>query len=305
MNKSRLLIYSAPIVAIIACSWAAIFIRWADDASPLVIAFYRMLIASIFWVPLFWVGHSKSSAKPKKLSSKQLKLMVVSGIFLALHFAFWITSLRYTSISSSVFLILTQPIMVAIAAHFFLSERLNRWNLLALLATLIGALLIIGGDINLSSDHLKGDLLALIGAASVGVYFIIARIVRPDKEDEPGVELFRYLPIVYTTATLTLFVICLIFGESFGPFAKQTWWALIALGIVPTIIGHSLFNWSLKYLPSLPVNIALVGEPIGASVLAFILLSEYPSKGLLIGSIFMVLAVVLVFVKPPKKENPI
>jgi drug/metabolite transporter (DMT)-like permease len=109
-----------------------------------------------------------------------------------------------------------------------------------------------------------------------------------------------YLTVVYGIATVCLGLIALMRGESFGPFQAETWYALLALGLVPQVIGHSLFNWTLRYLPALPVNIALVGEPVGSSLLAFLLLEEIPSKGLLVGSPILLAAVVMIFLRPPK-----
>jgi len=298
MAPSSRTAYSAVIVAVLAYAWASILIRWSEEASPLVIAFYRMLIGTLFWLPFTL---RRSGGKPRhKPSTRQWSLMILAGLFLCFHFATWITSLRFTTVSSSVFLIMTQPIMVALAAHFILREHLNKMNVAAMVLTVIGAALIFGGDIVISRRALFGDFLALLGAMGAGGYLFIARIVRPDREgDEPGVPIYQYLPIVYATATLSLGLVALLRGESFAPFQPQTWYALIALGIVPQAIGHSLFNWALRYLPALQVNIALVGEPIGASLLAFFLLSEIPTLGLLIGSPFLLAAVALIYYRPP------
>ncbi|MFH0882898.1 MAG: DMT family transporter [bacterium] len=289
----------AVIIAMFAYAWAAILIRWAQEASPLVIAFYRMLIGTVVWAPFYFI-HSRGTT-PIKITGRQWRYMLLAGLGLCFHFATWITSISYTTVASAVFLIMTQPIMVAVAAHFILRERLNRISLVAMGMTVIGAFLIFGGDFSVSQRALFGDFLALLGAMGAGVYLFIARIVRPDREGgEQGVPLTRYLPVVYATATVGLGLLALIRGDRFGPFQPQTWWAMLALGLVPQVIGHSLLNWALKYLPALQVNITLVGEPIGASILAFLLLQESPSAGLLVGSPFLILAVFLIFRKPPK-----
>jgi len=299
--NQKVLAYIGLFIAVISSAWAAIFVRFAAEASPLVIAFYRMLVASIFWIPFYWIWPVKKKVKP---SNRDMWLMIVAGLALCFHFATWITSLTYTTVSSSVFLILTLPIMIAVAAHFFLGERLNRWHFFAFFLTLTGAFLIVGGDLKISGDYLIGDLLALAGAFFAGVYFFIARVVRPDKSDaDTGIPLTRYLPLVYFVATVGLFLICIINGEKFVPFSNETWWALLALGLIPTVIGHSLYNWVLKHLPVLPVNISLVGEPIGASILAFLFFAENPTMGLFLGSPLLILAVLLVFLKPPQIKS--
>lgn len=294
--------YLGVILAAAAYAWAAILIRWTSEASPLVIAFYRMLVASIAWTPVFFFYRSRGVGFGS--SSKQLRLMILAGAFLCFHFATWTTSLSYTTVASAVFLILLQPMLIAVTAHFLLHEKLNRWNLFAIVLTLTGAFLIYHGDMKLGRDYLFGDSLALIGAVGSTGYLFIARIARPNRGvDLEGIPLALYLPIVYWTATAGLFLVCIIAGESFGPFQVKTWLGLAALGLIPTVIGHSLFNWALRYLPAFPVNIALVGEPLGASTLAFLLLHEAPSDGLLLGAPLMILAVVFVFLFPPKHGN--
>ena len=295
---------AAVVIAVFAYAWAAILIRLAQEASPLVIAFYRMLIGTVVWAPFYFYRSKKEV--PAKITPRQWRYMLLAGLGLCFHFATWITSISYTTIASAVFLIMTQPIMVAVAAHFILKERLNKLSLVAMGLTVIGALLIFGGDFSISQRALFGDFLALLGALGAGIYLFIARIVRPDREGEaPGIPINKYLPVVYATATIGLGLLAVIRGDRFAPFETNTWWAILALGLVPQVIGHSLLNWALKYLPALQVNITIVGEPIGASILAFLLLHEMPSSGLLAGSPFLILAVFLIFRKPPKAVEPV
>ncbi len=292
-----------PLIAALAYATAAIFIRWSDEAGPLVIASYRMLVATAFWLP-YGLWRSKR-VEPAPLSQRQKRWMVLAGVFLALHFATWITAFSYTTVASAVFLILTQPVFVAVAAHVLLGERLNRWNLVALALTILGAFVVFGGDLELGKEYLFGDLLALIGAIFAGGYLFIARLVLPREGSGEGmIPLYRYLPTVYGVSTLLLVLFALVGGESFGPFRMQTWLSLLMLGLLPTVIGHSLFNWAMRYLPALNVNIAIVGEPVGASILAFLLLGEIPSRGLLLGSPILIAAVLLVYLRPPGKRGP-
>ena len=229
-------------------------------------------------------------------------MIILAGLFLCFHFATWIGSLRLTTVASAVFMILMQPILVAIAAHFLLKERLRKQHLLGLAITILGALLITWGDVQIKPEYLSGDLLALVGAGLAGAYLIVARMVRPDHpEHGGGVPLHRYLPRVYGVATSGLFVLCLLNGVPLRGYGTTTWWALIGVGLIPTVIGHSLFNWAIRYLPALPVNIALVGEPIGATLLAWWLFSEVPATGILIGGPLMIFAVVLIVLTPQKQ----
>ena len=297
MHTESRWVYFVPLLAMFAYAWAAILIRYAEEASPFVIAFYRMAVASVVWAPFYWSWDRKGATT--KPTPRQWKLIVLAGLMLCLHFATWIASIRYTTVSSAVFLILTQPFMVAVAAHFILHEKLNRFHIVAFILTFAGAALIFGGDLALSKRYLFGDFLALIGAAAAGAYLFIARLVRADSDEAPGVPLQKYLPPVFAISAVGLLLLSLLAGQSLGPFQQGTWVALLLLGLVPTVIGQSLLNWSSRYLSALAVNISLVGEPIGASILAYILLDEVPSAGLLIGSPLLVAAVVLVYLRPP------
>lgn len=290
------------VLAALLYATAAPIIRWAgQDAGMLAVAFYRMLIASCVWVPVFLVSIRKY---PRSMhpTPRQKKLIAVAGIFLGLHFALWTSAFAHTTVASATFLILTQPIMAAVAAHFYLKETLNRWNLLAMGLMLAGAFAIFGGDFMLGPGYLFGDMLALLGAAGSAGYLFMARIARPDRPGSgAGVPLGLYLPPVYGIATLLLGLICLVSGETMAGFSGSTWISFALLGLLPTVVGHSLFNWASRYLPAFSVNITVVGEPVGASLLVFFLFGEVPSRALLIGAPLMILAVLLVFLKPPQE----
>ncbi len=293
--------YLGVIVAVLAYAWSAIFIRMAVEAPPLAIAFYRMLIASIVWTPAYW--WKPKGIAPTPLTSRQRKLILLSGLFLCFHFATWIASLRHTTVASAVFMILMQPIMVAIVAHFWLKERLRTQHIVGLIVTILGALIITWGDVQIKPEYLGGDLLALLGAGLAGAYLLVGRIVRPDHpEHGEGVPLHRYIPLVYWTATIGLLILCLANGVTLSGFGSDTWWALLGVGLIPTVIGHSLFNWAIRYLPALPVNISLVGEPIGATLLAFWIFHETPATGIFIGGPLMILAVVVIVMTPQRMK---
>ncbi|MDK9699774.1 MAG: DMT family transporter [bacterium] len=296
-------VHPAVFGAVIALSWAAVFIKMAGDVPPLAIAFWRMLIASVVWAP-FYFFHDRKNPERRPLTGRQKKLIILAGIFLCLHFTTWITSLRHTTVASAVFLILLQPVLVAFAAHFFLHERLNRNHFVAMGLTVLGAAIITWGDVQFSPEYLFGDFLAFLGVILAGAYNFAARLARPDHPEHGlGVPLHRYLPLVYFVATFGLLILCLITGQSLGPYSPEMWWILVALGLIPTVIGHSIFNWAMRYLPILSVNIALVGEPIGSTLFAWWILKEVPQAGIFIGGPLMILAVVMVVLRPPVQRR--
>lgn len=286
----------AVLLAVVCVGWSAIFIRWSGDAHPFAIAFWRLAVACVFWLPLYLRERRRD---PRPTGGRQSRARWLAGLFLGIHFILWITAFSYTTVASAVFLMLTQPILSALAAHLFLAERLNRWNGVAILLTILGSWIICRGDLALGADHLWGDLLALAGAAASSAYLLMARVARPARPGQRSLALARYLAPVYLGALATCGVALLVLGLPIAPYAPATWASLVALGVVCTVIGHSLFNYALGHLPAFSVNIALVGEPVISSLLAWWLLGEALTPSLLGGALVLVSAIYFVLRWPP------
>lgn len=290
----------AVFIAVLCVGWSAIFIRWAGDAHPFAIAFWRLVVACVFWLPLYWRDRRRD---PRALGSTQSRARLWAGCFLGVHFILWITAFSYTTVASAVFLMLTQPILSALGAHLFLGERLNRWNLVAIALTVIGSWIICQGDLALGPRYLLGDLLALAGAAASTAYLLMARVARPARPGQRALALGRYLAPVYISAMVACGVAMAVAGVPFGPYEMKTLASMLALGVVCTVIGHSLFNYALGHLPAFSVNIALVGEPVISSLLAWWLLAEPPTASMLAGAMVLISAIVFVLRWPP--HNPL
>jgi drug/metabolite transporter (DMT)-like permease len=249
-------------VGILAVSTASIFIKLCD-APALIIATYRMMLASLMLTPLAcyhktWRGWEKDKRG----------WLLLSGLFLSLHFAFWIASLKYTSVASSVVLVTTHPIFVGIGGWLFLKERLGLNLMVGIALSVLGSVLISYGDMGLSKEALMGDGLALLGAIAASGYLLVGRKMRKDQ------VLLSYVFPVYSTAGLILILFALVFQESFWGYSSSTLFYLFLLALVPQLIGHTTFNWALKYLPASAVAIATLGEPIGSTLLAYFILGE-------------------------------
>jgi len=272
-------------IGVVSVSFAAIFIRLAD-APPLVIATYRLGIASLLLLP-FALARSKKAFK--RLARSDILLMFLSSLFLALHFALWITSLSYTTIASSVILVTSNPLFVAIISYFLWKEGLTKPMLLGILVALIGAIFITGGGITISSDMLLGDVLALLAALAMGAYLIIGRQLRS------RIDIGSYLTIIYSGAAVMLLVATLVAGYSLTGYSSFTYVMLVLLALVPQLIGHSSLNLAVRLIPVTFVAVAILGEPVGATILGYLILDEMPTwveivGGLLIlGGIFIVL----------------
>ncbi len=282
-QRVRFLLPIALLTAILAVSTASIFIRFAQkDAPSLVIAAYRLSFASLALAPLALARHRDEL---RRLTRSELRLGLLSGIFLALHFATWISSLEYTTVASSVVLVSTSPLWVALLAPVFLKEPLSRWVLVGMLLALAG-----GTIIGLSdachwstgfvcpplSEFVKGkasfgNFLALAGAWAVTGYLLIGRKLRA------RMSLIPYIFVVYGMAALVLIVVMLLAGESPVGYQPSTYVWLLLLALVPQLVGHSTYNWALRYLPAAFVAVITLGEPIGSTILAFMILQETPS----------------------------
>ncbi len=287
-THSQTRFYFAITSAILAVSTAAIFIKLAQqDATSLVIAAFRLTLASLVLAPLALTRHR---GELQKLSGKELALGLLAGLFLALHFALWISSLEYTSVASSVVLVTTTPLWVALIAPFALKESLGRSVLIGMVLALTGGMLVGLSDTCewglfnfargwpvcpawsefLKEQALLGNFLALAGAWMAAGYLLIGRRLRGK------LSLVPYIFVVYGMAALVLVVLTLVADQSPFGFRPLTYVWLLALALIPQLLGHSTLNWALRYLPASFVSIALLGEPIGSTILAYFLLKETP-----------------------------
>jgi len=272
-------------LGIVSISFAAIFIRLAD-APPLVIATYRMCLASLVVGPAAWI-HSKQEIR--HLVKKNLTATLLSGAFLALHFALWIASLSYTTVASSVVLVTVNPIFVAIASYFLFSEKLSRQTILGIVVCVVGAVLIGYGDWRVGPQPLLGDLLALLGALASAGYFLIGRKLRQTT------GLLSYACLVYSSAALILLVSTVAFGYRLFGYPASTYVMLGLLALVPQVLGHLSLNWSLRFVSATLVTVAVLGEPVGATGLAFAILGEVPTFSQIGGGILILTGIFVAF----------
>jgi drug/metabolite transporter (DMT)-like permease len=285
VNQSFLYITLA--VATFAVSWAAILIKLAD-ASPLPIAFYRMALSSLL---LAIPAIPKVRETYRALNARQIWLLIASGVVLGLHFAFWVTSLFYTTISNSTILVATQPIFILIMEAVFFKDKIPSRSIIGMGVAIVGMAIISGGDFKLGKDFIIGDLLALAGAFCAGTYLLIGRHLRAK------IDTLGYIFPVYTIAAMTLLICSLFYGENLTSYPLKTWGLFLLLAIVPTIMGHSLYNWLLKYVPAHKVATTILGEPIGATLLAIIFFNQIPGWWTIGGGILILSGIFIVLSK--------
>ena len=282
-GRARLILPFAILGAILAVSTASIFIRFAQREAPsLVIAAFRLTFASLILAPIALTHHH---AKLRGLTRRELLLALLSGIFLALHFATWITSLEYTTVASSVVLVSTSPLWVALLAPLVLRERLTRPVLVGMLLALTGGVVIALSDACVWQNGLAcpslaefmkgkaflGNFLALAGAWMVAGYLLIGRRLREK------MSLVPYIFVVYSIAAIALIVIMFASGETPLGYSPMTYVWMLLLALIPQLIGHSTYNWALRYMPAALVAVTTLGEPIGSTILAYFILREAPT----------------------------
>jgi len=276
------------LIGIAAVSSASIFIRFAQREAPsLVIAAARLALTSLILVPL---ALTRYRDEYRKLLRSDWWLAVIAGIFLAVHFATWISSLEYTTVASSTVLVSTSPLFVAIAAWLLLRERIGPSVIVGLVLTLVGSALVglsdAGKASGMTRSALLGDVLAFAGAVTVAGYLIIGRRLRAK------LPLVPYIALVYGTAAVTLVTMAAVARQSFVGYSPATygWMLLLALG--PQLIGHSSFNWALAHLPATFVSVATLGEPIGSTILAYFIFQEAPTIVKIVGAVTILAGIV-------------
>jgi len=270
-------------LGIIGISTGSIFARYAD-ANPIAISAYRSGIATAAMLPFVVARHRGEIAA---LERKTFLFVLLSGLFLALHFATWITSLFYTTIASSVVIVQTIPIWTALLSPFVTGDRVSRLSWCGIGVSFAGMLTITTGDFAIGGRALLGDFLALTGAWFATLYFLTGRIVRP------RMSLPAYTCICYGAAAFILFAACLVFGIPLSGFSTRTWTAFVGMGLVSQILGHSSYNWALKHVTAGLVAVALLGEPLGATLLAWLLFGETLTVTKIIGGVAILTGIIM------------
>lgn len=272
---------------VISVAFAAIFIRLAE-APSIVIATYRLGLAALILAPITLI---KARDELFHMNRRRILLALCSGGILALHFALWIASLGYTTVTSSVVLVTISPIFVAIASYLLFRERITRRILIGIAVSIIGAVIIGFNSWQLGGASVKGSILAFLGAMAVAGYLLIGRKVRQNT------GLLSYIFLTYLSAAVILLIWSFIVGGSLTGYSGKTYLMFVLLALVPQLLGHSSFNWALRFVPATMVTIAILGEPVGATILAYVILKEVPSIIEIIGGILILGGIVIAFSK--------
>lgn len=272
--------YLVLVVGVLSVSSASVLFQFAT-AEPLVVAFYRLGFSVVLLAaPLLWT-------RPNRPSLRDLLLSTLSGVFLAAHFATWFFSLKLTSIASSTVLVSMHPFIVLAYGYVVFRERTTPMGLVGILVAVAGAALVGWGDFSVSMDALKGDGLAFLGAVTVSGYLLIGREVRQ------RVDAISYSVAAYATAAILLLVTALAWGSPLSGFPTINWWVFLGLAVFPTLFGHTLFNWAIRFVPASVVSVNILGEPVGATFLAWLIWGTMPTGLSLLGGLAILLGITI------------
>ncbi|MDF2857566.1 MAG: family transporter [Neobacillus sp.] len=278
-------------ISIIAISFSAIFVKWSD-APASILSMYRMVFASIFMLPIVW----KYRAEFRKITKKDGFFLICSGIFLALHFVLWFGSLKLTTVASSTIILALQPIVSLVGGYFLFKERTNTQALLTMGVAIIGAMMIGWGDFGLSKAAIQGDILSFFSViAVVGYLFIGQSTVKK-------VLHWIYSFCVFLSASIFLTIYNFSTGVSFSGYPAKEWGIFLLLAVVPTV-SHLINNWLLNYVNATTISMSILGEPVGATLLAIILLGERLAGWQIVGGVLVLAGVFLFLIQQQKPKQ--
>ncbi|WP_409295039.1 DMT family transporter [Peribacillus sp. SCS-26] len=292
MKEPKVNPYLVMVIGVISVSTSAIFVKFSTAPAG-VIAFYRLLFSALLTLPLFLINGREEL---KMISKRDCMFIICSGTFLAFHFILWFESLNYTSVASSTVLVTLQPLFAFIGTFIFFKERYSIVAVLSGVMAIAGSVLISWGDFQISGKALWGDILALIACLLVTVYMLFGQTVRK------RISLITYTFLVYLVSSVVLLFYVMAVNEPLAPYGRADWLYFLLLAIIPTILGHTLFNWSIKWLSASTISMGILFEPVGASVLAYYLLKEQVIWTQILGGA-IVLGGIVLFIMDERKTK--
>jgi drug/metabolite transporter (DMT)-like permease len=282
--------------------WLAIAVLFISSSGPIIaamavpalaIAFWRCFLGSALTAP--WVL-LRNRSEVRRLSGREWRLIVWSGVLLGAHFATWIPSLRFTTVASSTALVATQPVWAALIARWR-GAHIPRSAWVGIGIALAGVVLLTGIDLSVDPRHLIGDALALVGAILAAAYVTVGESARQT------VSTGTMTMTLYASAALLLLPLCLVAGQALTGFSARDWVLLLALTLGAQLLGHTLINKVLATTSATIVSLAILFEMPGATIIAAIALGQVPTVGVIPAAALMFAGIVLV-IRAGSREVP-
>ena len=284
IKKNLQLPYLALLVGMFAISTSAILIRYSNS-EPLVIGAYRQAFATLFFLPFII---KDKGAEIRSQSFATITEMIITGILLGAHFSFFITSVKETSVAASVLLATCHVVYVAVLGWIFFGETLSRKAILGTLVALGGILVLFGGDLIDNPGNFLGNVFAFISGILAGLYYLCGRKLRKT------ISLTTYAFVVYLFSFISMFGIVLIQNLTYMNLPIFEIQLFLLMALIPTLLGHTMQNWAIGYLPAYIVSISLLAEPVGSGLLAWLFFQEVPSFGVILGGLIVISGLYLV-----------
>ncbi len=277
-------------IGVLAVSMSAIFVRLSMEAwgrqsieFSLFLAASRLIVSALILIPAW------RKIKQLEVTPSAYYYAIAAGICLAFHFATWISSLAFTSIAASTTLVTTNPIWVGLLSWWWLKEKLSKQTIIGIVIALTGGILIAFGDANTSSSYsnpILGNILALAGAWMASLYIILGL-----QAQQKGLSLSNYIAIAYSSAAIVLLPLPLLFQGSYLGYPNQVYLYILLMAVISQLIGHTSFNWAVRWISPTFISLTLLLEPISSSWLGFILFAEIPSLLVFIGGLILLTGV--------------
>lgn len=271
------------LIGVMALSASAIFVKLANAPSS-IMAFYRIFIS--FWF-IFIITMSKKTTREEifSLTKKEIILGLISGISLALHYFLWFHSLNLTSVASATVIVTLQPLFAFVAGYFFFKERYTKLAVSGFIIAVIGSIIIGWGDFQLSGKALIGDLISFISAGFISNYFIIGQYTRR------RLSAFSWISLTYFFAFVFLGILSYIMHIPFTGYSTKTWFNILGLTLISTMLGQMVFTWLLKYFSATVISMTILGEAVGTCILGYFILHETVSLQQFVGIIVILLGI--------------
>ena len=280
-NDNKRLAYFALIIGIFAISTSAILIRWSSS-DPLVIGSYRQTFATFLFLPFLLKDKFQEILN---LSSREIFELLIIGILLGAHFGFWISSVKATSVAASVLLGTCHIVYVSIIGWVVFGEKLNSRGIIGTVIALAGIIILFWGDLVEDPGNFRGNFLAFISGILAGLYYLGGR------KHRKNISLPTYAFIVYFSSAVVMWFVVLTQGLEYRSIPNSEFQLFFLMALVPTLLGHTMQNWALAFLPAYVISITLLAEPIGSGLLAWYIFSEVPSLGVLVGGLIVLVGV--------------
>jgi len=288
-DNDRKRAYFALIIGIFAISTSAILIRWSSS-DPLVIGSYRQTFATFLFLPFLIKDKFKEITS---LKIGEVMELVLIGLLLGAHFGFWISSVKATSVAASVLLGTCHIVYVSIIGWLIFGESLNSKGIFGTLVALSGIIILFWGDLIEDPGNFRGNVLAFISGILAGLYYLGGR------KHRKKISLPTYAFIVYLSSAISMWIIVLVQDLEYQQISNSEFKLFFLMALVPTLLGHTMQNWALAFLPAYIISITLLVEPIGSGLLAWLIFNEIPSLGVLIGGIIVLCGVYVVALSEP------